>query len=83
MDYPPPSLREAYPAWSSNRQILLSKEEIEDVFLDLTQTFGFQRESMRNMVCLKFTSFLRGWTPDLEAHFIQRRPRHTSASYNS
>ncbi|KAJ7628667.1 1,3-beta-glucan synthase [Roridomyces roridus] len=42
-------IREAYPAWSADRQIPLSKEEIEDVFLDLTQKFGFQRDSMRNM----------------------------------
>lgn len=42
--------REPYPAWSSERQIPLSKEEIEDIFLDLTQKFGFQRDSMRNMV---------------------------------
>ncbi|KAI0826038.1 1,3-beta-glucan synthase [Irpex lacteus] len=41
--------REPYPAWSSERQIPLSKEEIEDIFLDLTQKFGFQRDSMRNM----------------------------------
>ncbi|KAJ7057186.1 1,3-beta-glucan synthase [Mycena amicta] len=40
---------DAYPAWSSERQIPLSKEEIEDIFLDLTQKFGFQRDSMRNM----------------------------------
>jgi 1,3-beta-glucan synthase len=46
----PTSAREAYPAWSTERQIPLSKEEIEDVFLDLTQKFGFQRDSMRNMV---------------------------------
>ena len=44
------NLREAYPAWSPERQILLSKEEIEDVFFDLAQRFGFQRDSMRNMV---------------------------------
>ena len=44
--------REPYPAWSSERQIPLSKEEIEDIFLDLTQKFGFQRDSMRNMVRL-------------------------------
>ena len=51
MDYGGPTgAREAYPAWSSERQIPLSKEEIEDVFLDLTQKFGFQRDSMRNMV---------------------------------
>lgn len=41
---------EPYPAWSSKRQIPMSTEEIEDIFLDLTQKFGFQRDSMRNMV---------------------------------
>jgi len=46
----PAGAPEAYPAWSADRQIPLSKEEIEDVFLDLTQKFGFQRDSMRNMV---------------------------------
>lgn len=46
----PAGSREAYPAWSAERQIPLSKEEIEDIFLDLTQKFGFQRDSMRNMV---------------------------------
>lgn len=46
----PAGAREAYPAWSADRQIPLSKEEIEDIFLDLTQKFGFQRDSMRNMV---------------------------------
>ncbi|KAF7329987.1 1,3-beta-glucan synthase [Mycena kentingensis (nom. inval.)] len=40
---------DAYPAWSAERHIPLSKEEIEDIFLDLTQKFGFQRDSMRNM----------------------------------
>ena len=39
-----------YPAWSADRQIPMSMEEIEDIFLDLTQKFGFQRDSMRNMV---------------------------------
>ena len=41
---------EHYPAWSTDRQIPMSAEEIEDIFLDLTQKFGFQRDSMRNMV---------------------------------
>ncbi|KAM6501060.1 1,3-beta-glucan synthase [Amanita muscaria] len=45
----PAGSREPYPAWTADRQIPLSKEEIEDVFLDLTQKFGFQRDSMRNM----------------------------------
>lgn len=39
-----------YPAWASDKQIPISMEEIEDIFLDLTQKFGFQRDSMRNMV---------------------------------
>jgi 1,3-beta-glucan synthase len=46
----PPGAQDAYPAWTVDRQIPLSKEEIEDIFLDLTQKFGFQRDSMRNMV---------------------------------
>ncbi|KKY27273.1 putativebeta-glucan synthase component gls1 [Phaeomoniella chlamydospora] len=41
--------REPYPAWSADAAIPLSKEEIEDIFLDLTAKFGFQRDSMRNM----------------------------------
>jgi len=48
---------EQYPAWSTNRQIPMSTEEIEDIFLDLTQKFGFQRDSMRNMVCPSHSSF--------------------------
>ena len=40
--------REPYPAWTSDAQIPLSKEEVEDIFLDLTAKFGFQRDSMRN-----------------------------------
>lgn len=40
---------EHYPAWSADRQIPMSTEEIEDIFLDLAQKFGFQRDSMRNM----------------------------------
>ncbi|KAF2001016.1 glycosyltransferase family 48 protein [Amniculicola lignicola CBS 123094] len=41
--------REPYPAWTAEAQVPCSKEEIEDVFLDLTAKFGFQRDSMRNM----------------------------------
>ncbi|RKF54536.1 1,3-beta-glucan synthase component FKS1 [Erysiphe neolycopersici] len=41
--------REPYPSWTSDAQIPLSKEEVEDIFLDLTAKFGFQRDSMRNM----------------------------------
>jgi 1,3-beta-glucan synthase len=50
-EYPtgPTGVREPYPAWSAERSIPLSKEEIEDVFLDLANKFGFQRDSMRNM----------------------------------
>jgi 1,3-beta-glucan synthase len=49
-DYGQSGGREPYPAWTAERQIPLSKEEIEDIFLDLQQKFGFQRDSMRNMV---------------------------------
>ncbi|KAI0023921.1 family 48 glycosyltransferase [Xylariomycetidae sp. FL0641] len=41
--------REPYPAWTSDAQIPLSKEEVEDIFMDLANKFGFQRDSMRNM----------------------------------
>ena len=40
--------REPYPSWTVENQIPISKEEIEDVFIDLTNKFGFQRDSMRN-----------------------------------
>ncbi|KAF5365320.1 hypothetical protein D9758_005437 [Tetrapyrgos nigripes] len=49
VEYSSTGARDSYQAWSSERQIPLSKEEIEDIFLDLTQKFGFQRDSMRNM----------------------------------
>jgi len=41
--------REPYPAWTADTQIPITKEEIEDIFLELTAKFGFQRDSMRNM----------------------------------
>jgi 1,3-beta-glucan synthase len=41
--------REPYPAWTAEAQIPCTKEEIEDIFLELTSKFGFQRDSMRNM----------------------------------
>ncbi|TCD69704.1 1,3-beta-D-glucan synthase [Steccherinum ochraceum] len=44
-----PGSKEPYPAWSAERQIPISTEEIEDIFLDLTHKFGFQKDSMRNM----------------------------------
>jgi 1,3-beta-glucan synthase len=50
---------EPYPAWAVDRQIPMSAEEIEDIFLDLTQKFGFQRDSMRNMVI--FPSIFNLW----------------------
>lgn len=41
--------REPYPAWTVDHNIPLSKEEIEDIFIDLANKFGFQRDNMRNM----------------------------------
>jgi len=35
--------REPYPAWSQDANIPLSKEEIEDVLIDLANKFGFQK----------------------------------------
>ena len=51
-----PGSREPYPAWSADRQVPMSTEEIEDIFLDLQQKFGFQKDSMRNMVSIKHMS---------------------------
>lgn len=45
-----PGSSDPFPAWSAERQIPMSTEEIEDIFLDLAQKFGFQKDSMRNMV---------------------------------
>ena len=45
-----PGSREPYPAWTAERQAPISTEEIEDIFLDLAQKFGFQKDSMRNQV---------------------------------
>ncbi|ABN65699.2 1,3-beta-D-glucan synthase subunit (BGS3) (GSC2) [Scheffersomyces stipitis CBS 6054] len=38
-----------YPAWSADPQAPIKVEHIEDIFIDLTNKFGFQRDSMRNM----------------------------------
>ncbi|KAJ1978936.1 1,3-beta-D-glucan synthase [Dimargaris xerosporica] len=37
-----------YPSWSDPNQVPLSKDEIEDIFKDLANKFGFQQDSMRN-----------------------------------
>ncbi|KIR25309.1 1,3-beta-glucan synthase component FKS1 [Cryptococcus deuterogattii 99/473] len=41
--------REPYPAWTVDSNIPLSKEEIEDVLIDLANKFGFQKDSSRNV----------------------------------
>jgi 1,3-beta-glucan synthase len=41
--------REPYPAWTPDAQIPITKEEIEDIFMDLRAKFGFQGDSVRNM----------------------------------
>lgn len=38
-----------YPAWSADPQAPIKIEHIEDIFIDLSNKFGFQRDSMRNM----------------------------------
>ncbi|CCF58979.1 hypothetical protein KAFR_0F03830 [Kazachstania africana CBS 2517] len=37
-----------YPAWTADPQAPVSIQQIEDVFIELTDKFGFQRDSMRN-----------------------------------
>lgn len=38
-----------YPAWSADPQAPIKVEHIEDIFIDLANKFGFQRDSMRNI----------------------------------
>ncbi|CCE82154.1 Piso0_002853 [Millerozyma farinosa CBS 7064] len=38
-----------YPAWTADPQAPIKVEHIEDIFIDLANKFGFQRDSMRNM----------------------------------
>ncbi len=45
---------ESYPAWGAERNIPLSKEEKEDMFLVLQQKVGLQRDSMRNIVRFEY-----------------------------
>jgi len=45
----PRGSKDPYPAWSADRHVPMSTDEIEDIFLDLAQKFGFQHDSMRNM----------------------------------
>ncbi|AQZ09544.1 GSC2 (YGR032W) and FKS1 (YLR342W) [Zygosaccharomyces parabailii] len=40
---------EPYPAWTADNQSPVTIEQIEDIFIDLTNKLGFQRDSMRNM----------------------------------
>ncbi|KAJ7481746.1 hypothetical protein FB451DRAFT_1237030 [Mycena latifolia] len=47
--YPVGSPPVVYPAWANDHRIPLSQDEIDDIFLDLAQKFGFQRDSMQNM----------------------------------
>lgn len=44
-----PRFHEPYPAWTVQNQVPITKEQIEDIFIDLANKFGFQRDSMRNM----------------------------------
>ncbi|ORZ20022.1 putative 1,3-beta-D-glucan synthase subunit [Lobosporangium transversale] len=42
---PPPN---PYPSWTIEKQVPLTREEIEGIMLDLTRKFGFQADNMRN-----------------------------------
>lgn len=45
----PPRQSEMWPSWVPERQVPVTKEEIEEIFVELTDKFGFQPDSMRNM----------------------------------
>ncbi|KAF9319692.1 1,3-beta-D-glucan synthase [Podila horticola] len=39
-----------YPSWTIERQVPLTREEIEGIMIDLTRKFGFQKDNMRNQL---------------------------------
>ncbi|KAK3819724.1 MAG: glucan synthase [Benniella sp.] len=41
---------QSYPAWTVEKGVPLTREEIESIMMDLTQKFGFQRDNMRNQL---------------------------------
>ena len=41
--------QDPYPAWTADPEAPVDIKQIEDIFIDLTNKFGFQRDSMRNM----------------------------------
>ncbi|RUS13489.1 1,3-beta-glucan synthase subunit FKS1, domain-1-domain-containing protein [Endogone sp. FLAS-F59071] len=45
----PPRQPEMWPSWVPERQVPVSREDIEEIFVELTDKFGFQQDSMRNM----------------------------------
>ncbi|KAG0057207.1 1,3-beta-D-glucan synthase [Gryganskiella cystojenkinii] len=45
---PPTPPSNPYPAWTIEKEVPISKEEIENIMLDLTRKFGFQQDNMRN-----------------------------------
>jgi hypothetical protein len=47
-------VREPYPAWTQEANIPLSKEEIEDVLIDLANKFGFQKGSCSALVEIRY-----------------------------
>jgi hypothetical protein len=55
LDYHPPGMCKPYSAWGSDHDIPLLTE---DIFLDLMQKFGFQRDLMCNMVSFWLSVFV-------------------------
>ncbi|CCK70138.1 1,3-beta-glucan synthase KNAG_0D03920 [Huiozyma naganishii CBS 8797] len=41
--------QDPYPSWTADPDCPVNIKQIEDIFIDLTNKFGFQRDSMRNM----------------------------------
>ena len=48
-EYPPIFPQIPYPSWTADPDQPISIQQIEDIFIDLSERFGFQRDSMRNM----------------------------------
>ncbi|RUP52084.1 1,3-beta-glucan synthase subunit FKS1, domain-1-domain-containing protein [Jimgerdemannia flammicorona] len=38
-----------WPSWGADQQLPLSRESLDDIFVELSNRFGFQRDSTRNM----------------------------------
>ncbi|KAG0228713.1 1,3-beta-D-glucan synthase [Actinomortierella wolfii] len=47
---PPPPPPNPYPSWTVEKQVPVTREEIEGIMLDLGRKFGFQHDNVRNQL---------------------------------